>query len=88
MRQKDKKLNNQQKYFFFKRGNKLPRKVAHFSGIKGKSFMRYWGEQSHTKCGDGLEGIVLQVETRPQIKTQRWERPSKAGVKHIRGAIM
>lgn len=50
--------------------------------------MRYWGNRATPSVGMGLEGIVLQVETRPQIKTQRWERPSKAGVKHIRGAIM
>ena len=50
--------------------------------------MRYWGNRVTPSVGMGLEGIVLQVKSSPKIKTQRWERPSKAGVKHIRGAIM
>ena len=50
--------------------------------------MRYWGNRVTPSVGMGLEWIVLQVKSSPKIKTQRWERPSKAGVKHIRGAIM
>lgn len=50
--------------------------------------MRYWGNRATASVGVELERIVLQVETRPQIKTRGWARPSKAGVKHIGGVIL
>lgn len=50
--------------------------------------MGYWGNRDTPSVGVGLEGIELQVENHPQIKTQREERTSKAGVTHVRGVIM